>query len=271
MKHLIIVTFLFSLSCNSETPTQNDPEITSVTDLETDVEIDESQDLNAKDRSDDSFPFPQLQTLANCIGPTKPKEFCEWGVAAYDIVLLEITETSQIISPILDTKTNSVVEKCEGNILTGFRMEGIVKQSVKGLAGSITVDVGIMQTIDAWSPLPVAEPSEDGTVKWSDGVGIQVGDVIGLTLHKHPTEETLGILGEHFFDISPKNTVRFGELHSECGTPPPENASGLTFAKLKEEIKKCVPSTLADDRKRVKEQAWQYPEYSNLGTCYSNK
>ncbi|GEM_PF-4322810 len=262
MKKTIVLFLFFSLSCNG------DSNLEPVQEKEP-VEIEDPQDESPKDpepQPANAFHFPSSVDAGNCTYPSIAPEFCDWGLAAHDIIMLEVSSVELILSPsVADAATQNLVQDCEGAINPGLKINGRVTQSVNGITGEISVDVGSEQLAE-WNSSPYRDVN--GNMKWfSEDTRIKSGDLIGLTIYKNPNTGSFGILGEHFFDLDENGKIRFAEVSYECEEPDPKKVAGNTFEEIRGQLQKCTKTSASEARIQQKEDAWNFRSFADLGVC----
>ena len=222
---------------------------------------------NEVETKSDVFNLPTRTDSGNCGYPAPAPAFCEWGIAADDVVLMDVTSVEFFESPIVDLTTSQVINACEGVTNPGLVIVGDVVDSLKGRTEALTLHFGYLQH-DEWNSAPYR--SSDGSIAWTGDEKITPGTRLGVAYHRDTSSGCLSPLAEHFFAVTSDGAIRYADQEFDCEEPPPLGVEGNTFASLRIQLEDCTSSVDSEERVSSKEAIWGNPTFATLGGCFPN-
>jgi len=201
--------------------------------------------------------------------PTAP-DFCDWIVAVDGFYFGDITKidmTSNIMveaSPPYDE-----VKTCSTGIISpAMSITLKITDTVYGSPrpdSTITFVMGFYQ-LEELDPTPLLTP--EGII-WTSGPGLQVGDRIGIPVHKSTIGIEFGRLGLPMFTQNLDGSVVV-QKRASCDEPAPIGLAGLQLAEIQAKIATCVAGEGAQTRRVMFERYWQTNKtWTHAGVCFN--
>ena len=213
--------------------------------------------------------LPGAADVFNCIASEVPDAppLCVWAKSVDAIVWGEISELRFPEFPAVTADGGQEVWTCAGPVDEPLEIALTVEDIIMGAAPSeVSVRVGFDQ-LDEWQPRPALHPS--GAEVWvGDGPKLEIGQKLGLALHKAPNGTMWGILGERLF-VERADSTLLVQAYSQCQEPAPQGLDGMTRASLRAALAACQETQESQYRRALLAGAWDNRKtWAYAGYCF---
>jgi len=185
--------------------------------------------------------LPAIGIDDECEPEATQPSVCAWATSVDALVIAEVTAVELLTTPA--EKATAIGEHvlvddadCDEVVNPGLRLDIRVEQVLAGEAPTtLTVRIGA-DRVSSFDPLPFR--GEDGSLTWSTGCGLQVGQRLGLPLHHVDEDDVWSLMGERLFSVD-DDVVAFQTKAERCTGNVPVGGDGVALSTLIDDVSGC--------------------------------